>query len=435
MITLIIWPNTLYENNELIESADKILIVEHPLFFTKYNYHKMKLVLHRSTMKYYYDYLGDNYTDKKIKYIDFYQYDQLDKTKSYICYDPVDHVIYREFKNMKYYPSKSFLMSKENLREYYKLHKNKNQRHSIFYNYHKSILLDKYPELSKYNKNYDKENRNKFPKDYIPPVNENKPVINSPYILEAVSYVMKHFSNNPGNPELIYKKIDFKYIRKLFSNFVKYKLQHFGDYQDSVRSDIIYGNHSILSPFMNIGMITPDYVLKSVLSGNNTFKRNNVEGYLRQIIGWREYCRYIYLYFRNKLNKNPMNHNKILNKDVWYNFNVPDNIDFIKVMLDKVNNYAYLHHIERLMYIGNFMLLYQIKPKEVFNWFQCMFLDSYHVFMYPNVYGMSQHTSDIMMSKVYLCSSNYIHNMSDYDRNEYIDKLYKKLISRINKKY
>lgn len=97
-------------------------------------------------------------------------------------------------------------------------------------------------------------------------------------------------------------------------------------------------------------------------------------------------------------------------------------------MLDKVRDTAYLHHIERLMYIGNFMLIYGIRPSEVFNWFQCMFLDSYHVFMYPNVYGMSQHTSGIMMSKMYLCSSNYISNMSDYKKDPYIDELYRHFV-------
>jgi deoxyribodipyrimidine photolyase-related protein len=142
----------------------------------------------------------------------------------------------------------------------------------------------------------------------------------------------------------------------------------------------------------------------------------------------------MYTYFRNKLtlNKRPGFNTKTLNTNIWYEFNIDKvNIDFLKVMLIKVRDLAYLHHIERLMYVGNFMLIQGINPKHVFNWFQCMFLDSYHVFMYPNVYGMSQHTSNIMMSKMYLCSSNYITKMSNYKRNDYIDNLYRAFVKKL----
>jgi len=461
MKVLIIWPNTLYEDNELVSIADKVYIVEHPLFFTKYNYHKMKLVLHRSTMKYYHDYLVEKYPHLDVKYINVSKYDKfinISKQHTILFHDPVDHIISNEFRkyNTEIHPTKSFIMSDSDLLNYYNLHKNKNQRHSIFYNYHKDILLVEYlangEENNKvktwnkiFNKNHDEENRNKFPEEYESPklhrVNNT-----SSYITDAIKYVERIFPNNPGDSELIYEDINFGYVKKLFSNFLKKKLIHFGDYQDAVRSDVIFGNHSVLSPFMNIGMIEPRKVLHKVIkfynSRSNKITVNNIEGYLRQIIGWREYCRYIYLYFRTKLIKNPRNAVRKLNKRLWYDFDTQSmndpkyefaKVDYIPVMLDKVKRYAYLHHIERLMYIGNFMLLYEIHPKEVFNWFQCMFLDSYHVFMYPNVYGMSQHTTDLMMSKMYICSSNYVHNMSDYSRNDYVDNLYKKLISRINK--
>ena len=439
---LIIWPNTLYEDNKLLDKVNKIYIVEHPLFFTKYNYHKMKLVLHRASMKYYENWLKSKFgTNKVIKYIEFSKYKTIKEPN--ISYNPNDHIIWKEYEN--YHESPGFLMSEKHMKEYYNKHKNKNQRHVHFYNYHKDIISEDYPRLSKYlTRNYDEENRNKFPDTYgEPPIFSES----DEFIDEAIRYVNKHFPNNPGNPNLIYPTISFEYTKKLFRDFVKSKLVHFGDYQDAVRSDVQFGYHSVLSPLMNIGLITPQWVLRKLESELRKIKstktkltKNNIEGYLRQLIGWREYCRYMYVYFRNKLKstlgpgafRKKVGTRK-LNRKIWYDFSVEPNIDFLKVMLDKVNNLAYLHHIERLMYIGNFMLLSHVSPKEVFEWFQCMFLDSYHIFMYPNVYGMSQHTSGIMMSKMYLCSSNYITHMSDYKRNPYIDNLYRnfKKLSRV----
>jgi deoxyribodipyrimidine photolyase-related protein len=441
MTSLIIWPNTIYENNPLLNNVTNVYIVEHPVFFTAYNYHKMKLVLHRSTMKHYYDYVQNKYPDLNITYIPFYKYNKfkikINKNK-FTFYNPNEHIITKEYK-ITGYDSPSFLMSSEDMETYYKLHKNKNQRHVYFYNYHKDIIIEKYPSLGKYlTKNYDEQNRNKFPDNKEIPDLLFKESITNEYILEAIKYVSKYFPNNPGNPNLIYSNVSFKYAKKLFKDFVNNKLIHFGDYQDAVRSDINVGYHSVLSPLINIGLITPEYILlylsKHLTALPHLYKKNNIEGYLRQIIGWREYCRYMYTYFRNKLtlNKRLGFNTKTLNTNIWYEFNIDKvNIDFLKVMLIKVRDLAYLHHIERLMYVGNFMLIQGINPKHVFNWFQCMFLDSYHVFMYPNVYGMSQHTSNIMMSKMYLCSSNYITKMSNYKRNDYIDNLYRAFVKKL----
>lgn len=442
----IIWPNTLFEDIRIPNNITKILIIEHPLFFTMYNYHKMKLVLHRASMKFYQDWLATEFPSVSIKYIEFHKYayfaDKHSKNQ-FTFYDPHDHIIQKEYQNSMMNESPGFLMNTEDIEYYYKNHKTKNQRHVHFYNYHKDIILDEYPKLAKYlTRNYDEDNRNRFPDTYIEKIKDHEP---DQYIQDAIKYVNKHFPHNPGSPNLIYSQVSFKSARKIFKDFVKNKLIHFGDYQDAVRSDVKFGYHSILSPLMNIGLITPKWVLSYLnkkLGSGYKAKKNNIEGYLRQIIGWREYCRYMYTYFRTQLKPNlgpgafrKKAGTKIISRGasyrLWYEFDTSKiSIDFLKVMLEKVRDTAYLHHIERLMYIGNLMLISEINPKEVFNWFQCMFLDSYHIFMYPNVYGMSQHTSGIMMSKMYLCSSNYISNMSDYEKNEHVDELYRQFIKR-----
>ena len=137
MSSLVIWPNTIYKNNELINNVNRIYLVEHPIFFTAYNYHKMKLVLHRASMKCYQFYLKDKYPEHTIIYVPFYKYKKLNKV---IFYNPNEHVIYQEYK-MAGYDSPSFLMSSEDMETYYNKHKNKNQRHVHFYNYRSDLAI------------------------------------------------------------------------------------------------------------------------------------------------------------------------------------------------------------------------------------------------------------------------------------------------------
>ena len=149
------------------------------------------------------------------------------------------------------------------------------------------------------------------------------------------------------------------------------------------------------------------------------FKIESVEGYIRQLF-WREYCRYIYVFKIEELTKDPqyftMNKQK-LSPD-WFNCSVRTLMPNVDNCIEKFAKYGYLHHIERLMCIGNFMLLTEIKPEHVFEWFM-MFVDAYPWVMYPNVYGMSQFSSGtIMMKRPYFSSSNYIKKMSNYKGEE-----------------
>lgn len=433
---LFIYPNSLFENNELIKKNkfSTIYLLEHPLYFTTYLYHKMKLVLHRASMKYYKDYIEKKYK-QKVQYIEY----STNFTKLYKeckgftihTYDPIEHTI--DFKTLekKYglkfviHETPLFLNTDDDLNNYIK--KTNKISHSDFYKSQR-ILHDILMENSKPigdTWSLDTENRKPFPKniklkDDIPVLSNNK------YIKDAIIYVEEHFSKNPGSPNL-YLPIDFNGAKKQLSNFIKTKLDNFGPYEDAVNKNINFGYHSVLSPLINIGLITPKYIINEIKKIKIT-KSNlaSVEGYIRQIIGWREYCRLMYVYKKDELEKpNYFEHDNSLAQG-WYKDNQPNLTGFevINHLVEKTLKYGYLHHIERLMYIGNFMMLTRIKPKDVFDWFQSMFLDSYHVFMYPNVYGMSQHScGPIMMNRPYFSSSSYIARMSDFKKGTSIIKI------------
>jgi deoxyribodipyrimidine photolyase-like uncharacterized protein len=225
-----------------------------------------------------------------------------------------------------------------------------------------------------------------------------------------------------------YLPTDHQAAKRHFDNFVISKLDNFGPYEDAVRSDVIFGYHSIMSPLLNIGLIDPHYMIEKV--SNSSAHIESIEGYIRQLF-WREYCRYIYLFEFKSLTKNKeyfSNQTKALSP-AWFKCTVKTGMENIDTCLAKFARYGYLHHIERLMHMGNYFLLTNVKPDHVFNWFM-MFIDAYPWVMYPNVYGMSQFSAGpVMMKRPYFSSSNYIRKLSDYRLLNGWDELYYRFVS------
>jgi deoxyribodipyrimidine photolyase-related protein len=171
-------------------------------------------------------------------------------------------------------------------------------------------------------------------------------------------------------------------------------------------------------------LITPNIVIEEVLKYYNSDNKSliSVEAFIRQLIGWRSYVRFIYEYHGEEMKTmNRLNHKRKLPKS-WYN-NEGTKIRIIDDMIIKVQKYGYLHHIERLMIMGNIGLLLQINPKELYDWFMICFIDSYEWVMIPNVYGMSQYSliNISMMTRPYISSSNYIKKMSDYKNEKWFN--------------
>jgi deoxyribodipyrimidine photolyase-related protein len=277
-------------------------------------------------------------------------------------YDPVDKPMIEKYKKLSQkiviYDTPLFLETRQDLEEYRNKNTNKkNYYHDNFYKWQRkrlNILIENREQPIGGKWSFDKENRNAYDKNY----KEDKIITYSnKYIEEAKSYIKNNFNNNFGLVEYIYYPITHEDARIHLKNFIKKRLETFGKYQDGISKNVIFGSHSILSPLLNIGLITPDIIIDEVLYYYNTNNKSlvSVEAFIRQLIGWRSYVRFIYIYHGSEMKTmNRLNHKKKLPKS-WYNEGTK--IRIVDDMIIKVKKYGYLHHIERLMIMGNIGLL------------------------------------------------------------------------------
>jgi deoxyribodipyrimidine photolyase-related protein len=398
MSSFIILPNQLFDKQYLDQSYNYI-IYEHPHYFKTYNYNKKKLILHHASMKYYYDYL--KFHKFTVKYI---HYDEKFNIKNYTIFDPIDKIkLTGKFTTIE---SPNFLLNKELYEKYRK--KTKNFFFNSFYMWSKKEL-DIIPTI----KSLDKENRNKIDKDIEIPKLSSLNKNDMDYIDMSIKYVNKHFKDNCGNTDDFIYPISHKTAKKWLLDFIKTKLNNFGNYQDAIDKDNDYLFHSLLSSSINIGLLNPTEIVEEILQYKN-IKMNNLEGYIRQLF-WREYQRYCYIYYDFDKDKNFFN-NKTKLTAKWYNGTV--GIEPVDDCIIKAFNSGYLHHIERLMVMGNYMNLSGISPIEGFKWFMEFSCDSYEWVMKQNVLHMVFFNGNTMR-RPYVSSSNYILKMSNYKKGEW----------------
>jgi deoxyribodipyrimidine photolyase-related protein len=424
MNTFLLFPIHLFKNiDALKEKKLKVYLIEDPRYFTDFKYHKLKLAYHRATMKSYYKYLEENKID--VEYIEFYEdinnfYKNLNSTKI-IMYDPNDNKL--EDKIKKYIPkieiinTLNFLVNKELIIQNKNVFfKNKKYNHQAFYKWQRirlNILIDKDNEPIGGKWSFDTENRNKIPNDISIPKIENKlnKVDKKEEIIieEAKNYTKKYFPENYGSLDNFIYPINHDDSKKWLHYFLKNKFENFGPYEDAVSEKDPFLFHSVLTPMMNIGLLTDEEVIKEVLKYENKVSIASFEGFIRQIIGWRNYIYSIYLLEGESLRKmNFLNHQQRLNKKgkkiLWEGKTEILPVDDI---IHKINDYSYAHHIERLMYLGNYMLLCMIHPDDVYEMFMEWTIDAYDGVMVANVNGMTQFADGgMIMTRPYFSSSN-----------------------------
>jgi deoxyribodipyrimidine photolyase-related protein len=430
----------------------KVYLIEEPRYMTDFQFHKLKLAYHRATMKKYYNYLIDNKIS--VKYIEYKDvtdsfYSEM-KDSIIAMYDPNDFPLESKLKkiikNIKVIDSLNFLLNRDEIiKNKNRFFTGKSYNNQNFYKWQRiklNILIDKSGKPIGNKWSFDKENRKKLPKNVklIPMLSNNlKDNLKDKYIEEAKIYVEKNFPNNYGSLDHFIYPIDHEESMKWLIFFLKNKFEYFGIYEDAVlknsntqkdNSDEIFLFHSVLTPMMNIGLITDREVIIETMKYINKIPLNSFEGFIRQIIGWRNYIYSIYVLEYDKIPKmNFFGHNKKLNKKIMWHHkgkNSSDNItmiDPIDDLIEKIIKYAYVHHIERLMYLGNYMLLKMYKPKDVYEIFMEWTIDSYDWVMMANVYCMSQYADGgLVMTKPYFCSSKYILRMSNYKKGDWSQK-------------
>lgn len=432
----LIFPHTLFEDISFIDKNFEVYIIEESLFFTQYKFHKQKLVFHRASMKFYESYLNDN--SYKTIYIN--SCDTLSDVRKLIeklsgkgitnikyfdvCDDWLEERISKycgKFKiNTEQINSLSFINSKTDLEQYFKNKKKYFQKDFYILQRKKlKILLEDFDNPIGGKWSYDSDNRKKYPKNKKPP-EVNHPKLNQ-YYKEAINYVEKYFPDNYGiiNESFIYP-VTFSESETWMNQFFKTRFMDFGVYEDAILEKEIILNHSVLSPLLNTGLITPHHLVNSAIDYGikNNIPLNSIEGFIRQIIGWREFIRGVYIFSgRKQRTSNFFNNNNII-PDSFYNGTT--GITPVDDTIKKILKTGYCHHIERLMILGNFMLLCNFNPSDVHKWFMEMFIDSYDWVMVPNVYGMSQFADGgVMATKPYISGSSYILKMSNYKKSDW----------------
>ena len=406
---LIVLPHQLFEKHPGLQKGRAVFIIEDPIFFTAFTFHKKKLILHRASMKYY-QYL----LEKKGYDVTYVAYDKTVNLKTYTCFmlDPVDSALEKKY-NATIIETPCFLNTRDEIKTFFTGKKGYAMRPFYIDQRKKRKILVRGGKPVGGKWSFDTENRLKIPAGTIIPKMPN--IRKNKYVTEATMYVEEHFKNNYGIVDNFIYPITHTGAHRWLDDFLQHRLKDFGPYEDAIKKDESFLFHSVLSPLLNIGLLTPQEVIDKTLAYAKIHKipLNSLEGFIRQVVGWREFIRAMYLLVGEKQKKsNFWKHRKKLSHSFYAG---TTGIEPVDTVTKKVMKYAYCHHIERLMVLGNFMLLTRVHPNQIYKWFMELFVDAYEWVMIPNVYGMSQYADGGMITtKPYISGSSYIKKMSDF---------------------
>ena len=318
-------------------------------------------------------------------------------------------------------PSPMFLTSREEFAEYLKSSKKPFMK--TFYERQRKrlqILTDSKNQPLGGKWSFDTENRKPLKSALEVP----RPTLpkKSPELKAVSELTDQLFKSHPGDSNNFWLPTTRKEALAWLNEFIEDRLKHFGDYEDAMteQSDFVY--HSVISPILNLGLLTPQDVIAAVTTSavQKKIPLNSLEGFVRQVIGWREFVRGIYQnYSEQEDTLNFWKHKRKLSK-AWYEGTT--GLPPLDAAIQKSVRLGYAHHIERLMVLGNYMLLCEIEPTEAHRWFMEMFVDSSDWVMGPNVYGMALFSDGgIFTTKPYFCGSNYLLKMSDFKKGPWCD--------------
>lgn len=357
--------------------------------------------------------------------------------------DPCDHLLMSRLKNTgiewSIIDSPSFLLKRDDLAEYMKDREGKRLQHSSFYDFSKKKL-----KLLEDVKNQDIYNRSPYSETIPEPINPYR--FNFSKIEEwneCLKWLQQSpFQNNQGPFKewniiiaeyLVHLPVKHEDVRKWLKDFIKNRFMNYGKYQDVVIPGKALLYHSGLSIFLNNGMLLPEDVIKAVKKYQDDITIQNYEGFLRQLIGWREYTRLYYLYVPSYIyRENTFGMIKRAFKKEWYQATTP--IPVVNETIQDAFNYGYINHIQRLMVMSNFMTLNNVHPDYIFKWMYEFSLDSYDWVMVFNCYSMGSWSDNgFAMRKPYISSSNYILKMTNTGKGEWQeawDTIYHEFIRR-----
>lgn len=429
MNALILFPHQLDSEHAALENYKRVILVEEFLFFNQYPFHKQKIAFHRASMKSFSDSLPKHevhYIEAITSESDIRKLLPKLKTDGYTTIafiDPCDYLLEKRLTSSAQdqdidlikYDATLFINTPKDLTTYFRPEKKKFFQTAFYKNERKrlGLMIDENgnPQGGKWT--YDIDNRKKYPKDKVPP-NIYFPEPDKHWD-EAVTYVNAHFKDNYGELSDLYYPYNKEESEKWLEQFLEYRFAEFGPYEDAIVRDASFLHHSILTPMLNVGLIKPSNIIDRAVkhAAENDIPIQSLEGFVRQIAGWREFMRGMYISKGDEMRtKNYWSFNRKIPASFY---NGTTGIPPIDSCIKQILKTGYCHHIERLMVLGNFMLLCEFDPDDVYQWFMELFIDAYDWVMVPNVYAMSQFADGgLFATKPYISSSNYIKKMSNF---------------------
>jgi deoxyribodipyrimidine photolyase-related protein len=434
--TTLILPHQLYDPHPATAPGMLVVLVEEHLFFRQYRFHRQKLILHRASLRAYADrlrtsgfeveYVGATEPGSDIRellpalaargcrriHVTHLSDDWLSKRLS--------RAARQTGITLETHADPGFLNDTAALDAFFEGRKRYFQ--TDFYTAGRKrtgILMERDGTPAGGKWTYDTDNRKRYPTDTRPPA---FPLTHGDeYTKEAVAYVGRNFPGSPGTvgepfPQGYPWAWTHEGASALLDDFLSRRFKQFGEYEDAMIAKEHFLHHSVLSPMLNIGLITPAEVLERALSPKvaNGTPLNSMEGFVRQVLGWREFIRAVYL--REGGFQRTRNYWGFHRRIPASFYDGSTGIVPFDGVLRKVLQTGYAHHIERLMVLGNFLLLCEFDPDEVYRWFMELFIDAYDWVMVPNVYGMTQFADGgLMTTKPYISGSNYLAKMGDWE--------------------
>jgi deoxyribodipyrimidine photolyase-related protein len=261
--------------------------------------------------------------------------------------------------------------------------------------------------------NFDHDNRKSAAGDlFMPPIAKTAP---DAITREVLALVEARFANHFGTLRPFWFATRREDAEAVFDHFIAHALAGFGDYQDAMLAGEKFLYHSLISMYLNVGLLDPLAICRKVEAAwrNGRVPLNAAEGYIRQVIGWREYVRGIYWReMPDYIDRNHLGAERAL-PDFYWTAETP--MTCVRSAVEQTRDEAYAHHIQRLMVTGTFALLAGIHPKAVHEWYLAVYADAYEWVELPNTLGMSQFADGgLLASKPYAASGAYINRMSDY---------------------
>ena len=422
------------------KKAPAVVMIEDLGICKKYRYHKHKIILIISAMRAYADSLRSaGYEVHYLELSDYKDVSYMDKLAMVIDQLGIDKLLTFEIESVSQQrvldtfiekrrielvtaASPMFLSSRESFRAFSQRSSSRLQMATFYKEQRRDLKLlleaDGSPFGGRWS--FDTENRKKLPKDLVPP--ERLSFEPDGLVNVVAGMVEEEFPENPGDGRNFKWPIRRDQALACLAEFVEERLELFGPYEDAMttRSRTVF--HSALSPLLNLGLILPKEVVENVLAAaeKRSVPIESLEGFLRQIVGWREFVRGVYHNFHEKqARSNFWGHKRNLTH-AWYDGTT--GLEPLDKTVREVVDSGWVHHIPRLMILSNLMLLCEIKPKVAHDWFMEMFVDASPWVMGPNVYGMGLFSDGgVFSTKPYICGSNYILKMSDYKRGDWCD--------------